>query len=80
MTTVGTDYLGAVISGDYSLIWVSTPGDWYARTPGKRVAPHWSRIQNLLTKSKKLRMKIIAFGPPGYIWKLSPIRDYVEDL
>eukprot|EP00959_Pyramimonas_sp_CCMP1952_P328551 6878328-Pyramimonas_sp.AAC.1 len=73
MTTVGTEYLGAVISGDYAQIWVSTPGDWYVRTPGKRVAPHWSRIQNLLTEAKKLRMKIIVFGPPGYVWKLSPI-------
>eukprot|EP00959_Pyramimonas_sp_CCMP1952_P169792 3547423-Pyramimonas_sp.AAC.1 len=27
LTTVRTDYLGAVISGDYTLIWVSTPGD-----------------------------------------------------
>eukprot|EP00959_Pyramimonas_sp_CCMP1952_P089076 1864040-Pyramimonas_sp.AAC.1 len=74
MTTVGTDYLGAVISGDYALIWVSTPGDWYVRTPGERIAPHCSRIQNLLRKAKKLRMKIIAIGPPGYVWKLSPIR------
>eukprot|EP00959_Pyramimonas_sp_CCMP1952_P135963 2844488-Pyramimonas_sp.AAC.1 len=64
MTTVRADYLGAVISGDYNLIWVSTPSDWYVRTPGKRVAPHWSRIQNLLTKAKKLRMKVLVFAPP----------------
>eukprot|EP00959_Pyramimonas_sp_CCMP1952_P000189 3599-Pyramimonas_sp.AAC.1 len=64
MTAVGTEYLGALISGDYALIWVSTPGDWYVRTPGTRVAPHWSRIQNLLTKARKLRMINIAFGPP----------------
>eukprot|EP00959_Pyramimonas_sp_CCMP1952_P013012 275370-Pyramimonas_sp.AAC.1 len=80
MTTVGTYYLGAVISGDYTLTWVSTPGDWYVRTPGERVAPHWSRTQNLLTKTKKLRMKIIVFGPPGHVWKLSPMRDNLEDL
>eukprot|EP00959_Pyramimonas_sp_CCMP1952_P386853 8107710-Pyramimonas_sp.AAC.1 len=80
MTTVGTDYLGAVISGDYTLIWVGTPGDWYVRTPGNRVAPHWSRIQNLLAKAKKLRMTITACGPPGYVWKFSPIRDTLEDL
>eukprot|EP00959_Pyramimonas_sp_CCMP1952_P316688 6628729-Pyramimonas_sp.AAC.1 len=72
MTTVGTDCLGAVISGDYTLVWTSTPGDWYVRTPGKRVAPHWSRIQNLLMKARKLRMNILMFDPPGYVWKLSP--------
>eukprot|EP00959_Pyramimonas_sp_CCMP1952_P134580 2816290-Pyramimonas_sp.AAC.1 len=80
MTTVGADCLGAVIIGDYTLIWVSTPGDWYVRTPGRRVAPHWSCIQNLLIKAKKLRMKIIAFGSPGYVWKVSPIRGTLEDL
>eukprot|EP00959_Pyramimonas_sp_CCMP1952_P017786 377508-Pyramimonas_sp.AAC.1 len=63
MTAVGTEYLGAVISGDYALIWVCTPGDWYVRTPGKRVAPHWSRMQYFLTKARKLRMVIIVFGP-----------------
>eukprot|EP00959_Pyramimonas_sp_CCMP1952_P334533 7005841-Pyramimonas_sp.AAC.1 len=67
MTTVGTEYLGAAIGGDYALIWVSAPGDWYGRTPGKRVAPHWSRIQNLLAKARNLRMIIIVFGPPGYV-------------
>eukprot|EP00959_Pyramimonas_sp_CCMP1952_P178071 3722043-Pyramimonas_sp.AAC.1 len=56
MATVGTDYLSAVISGDYNLIWISTPGDW------------------------KLRMKLIMFGPPGYVWKLPPVRDTLEDL
>eukprot|EP00959_Pyramimonas_sp_CCMP1952_P157504 3294004-Pyramimonas_sp.AAC.1 len=55
-------------------------GDWYVRTPGKRVAPHWSRIQNFLTKARKLRMTIIVLCPPGYVWKLSPIRDTLEDL
>eukprot|EP00959_Pyramimonas_sp_CCMP1952_P397213 8322750-Pyramimonas_sp.AAC.1 len=64
MTIVGTDYLVAVISGDYILIWVSTPGDWYVRTPRERVAPHWSRIQSLLTKAKKARMQIMVFCPP----------------
>eukprot|EP00959_Pyramimonas_sp_CCMP1952_P058081 1212507-Pyramimonas_sp.AAC.1 len=72
MTSAGTDYLGAVISGDYTLIWISIPGDWYVRSPGQKVAPHWSRIQNLLIKARKFRIQIIMFGPPGYVWKLSP--------
>ena len=80
MTSVGTGYLGAVLSGDYALIWISTPADWYVRTPGKRIAPHWACIQNLLTKASKLRMKIVMFGPPGYVWKLSPVRETLEDL
>ena len=80
MTSVGTGYLGAILSGDYVLIWISTPSDWYVRTPGKRIAPHWACIQNMLTKASKLRMKIVMFGPPGYIWKLQTVRDTLEDL
>ena len=80
MTAAGTEYLGALLSGDYVLLWIGTPADWYVRTPGKKSGPHFSRIQNLMTKARKLRMKIIMFGPPGYVWKLAPIHDAIEVL
>eukprot|EP00959_Pyramimonas_sp_CCMP1952_P130681 2732736-Pyramimonas_sp.AAC.1 len=31
-------------------------------------------------KARKLRMKIIIFGSPGYVWKLSPVHDTLEYL
>ena len=32
MTSVGTEYLGAIIGGEYAMIWIGTPADWYVRT------------------------------------------------
>ena len=80
MTSVGTEYLGSIINGEYFMVWISTPADWYVRTPGKRMSTHWQRIQNILIKASKLKSKIIMFGPPGYVWKISAINDTIEDL
>eukprot|EP00959_Pyramimonas_sp_CCMP1952_P131323 2745879-Pyramimonas_sp.AAC.1 len=80
MTSIGTQYLGALLSGDYQLSWVATPADWHVRLPGKRAGPHYQRIQNLMTKARALRMSILLVGPPGYFWKQGPIRDAIEDL
>eukprot|EP00959_Pyramimonas_sp_CCMP1952_P461138 9481101-Pyramimonas_sp.AAC.1 len=80
MTSTGTHYLSALLSGDYDLLWVATPADWHVRLPGKRAGPHYQRIQNLMTKARALRMSIVLVGPPGYFWKRGPIRDAVADL
>ena len=80
MTSRGSQYLGALLSGDYQLLWISTPADWYVRTPGKRAGPHWERIRNMLVKARALRVRTVMFGPPGYMWKMGPIRDTIEDL
>ena len=76
----GTTSLGDLLAGSYRLLWISTPMDWYIRTPGKRAGPHWDRVCNLLKKSKTLRMHIILFGPPGYLWHMGPIRDTIQEL
>ena len=68
------------MSGDYTMLWVSTPSDWYVRTPGKRAGPHYQRIRNLMVKARAMRMTIVLVGPPGYFWKLARIRDAIEDL
>eukprot|EP00959_Pyramimonas_sp_CCMP1952_P066918 1397347-Pyramimonas_sp.AAC.1 len=47
MTSTGTQHLGALLLGDYQLLWVATPADWCVRLPGKRAGPHYQRIQNL---------------------------------
>ena len=74
MTSEGTQYLGGLLSGDYRLLWVATPADWYVRLPGKRAGPHYQRIQNIMVKARALRMSVVLMGPLG------PIRDSIEDL
>ena len=80
MSHSGTNFLGNLLSGDYGLLWVSTPADWYMRTPGKRAGPHWDRIRTYLKKAKALRMRIVMMGPPGYMWNITPIRDTIHEL
>eukprot|EP00959_Pyramimonas_sp_CCMP1952_P447953 9379951-Pyramimonas_sp.AAC.1 len=58
MTSTGTQDVGAVLSGDYQLLWVATPADWDVRLPGKRAGPRCQRVQHLLTKARALRMSI----------------------
>ena len=48
MATSGTEYLGKLLKGEYSLLWISTPNDWFVRTPNKRTTPHWERILHWL--------------------------------
>eukprot|EP00959_Pyramimonas_sp_CCMP1952_P170634 3565813-Pyramimonas_sp.AAC.2 len=65
MTSTGTQYLGASLSGDYQLLRVATPADWHVGLPGKRAGPRYQRIQNLMSKARALRMTIVLVGPPG---------------
>ena len=76
----GTQFLGNLLSGDYQLLWVSTPAAWHIKTPGKRAGPHWDRIRNYLVKAKSLGIRIVMMGPPGYMWHMTPIRDAIEDM
>eukprot|EP00959_Pyramimonas_sp_CCMP1952_P327731 6861299-Pyramimonas_sp.AAC.1 len=79
MTSTGAQYLGALLSGDYQLLWVATPADWHARLPGKRAGPHYQRIPNLMTKARALRVTVVLVGPPTYFHKQGFIRDPIED-
>eukprot|EP00959_Pyramimonas_sp_CCMP1952_P044527 930377-Pyramimonas_sp.AAC.1 len=81
MTSTGAQYLGALLSGDYQLLWMARrPADWHVRLPGKRAGPHYQRIQNLMTKARALRVTIVLVGLPGYFWQQGLIRDAIEDL
>eukprot|EP00959_Pyramimonas_sp_CCMP1952_P103431 2163120-Pyramimonas_sp.AAC.1 len=80
MASTGTQFMGALLSGDYQLLWVATPPDWYVMLPGKRAGPHCQRIQNLMSKARALRVTIVLVGPPGYFWKQGPLRDAIADL
>eukprot|EP00959_Pyramimonas_sp_CCMP1952_P118281 2473108-Pyramimonas_sp.AAC.1 len=64
MTSTGTQHLGALLSGDYQLLWIATPADWCVRPPGKRAGPHCQRIQHMMSKARALRMTIVLAVPP----------------
>eukprot|EP00959_Pyramimonas_sp_CCMP1952_P181158 3788010-Pyramimonas_sp.AAC.1 len=64
VTSTGTQYFGALLSGDYQLLRGATPADWHARLPGKRAGPHCQRIQNLMSRARALRVTIVLVGPP----------------
>eukprot|EP00959_Pyramimonas_sp_CCMP1952_P089035 1862907-Pyramimonas_sp.AAC.1 len=66
MTSIVTQCLGSLRSGDGQLLWVAAPAAWHVRLPGKRAGPR-ERIQTL-SKARALRMTIVLVGPPGYFW------------
>ena len=80
MASTGQEYTGNLIKGDYNLLWIATPSDWYVRTPDKRANPHWQRIQTWLRTATKLGMQVVMFGPPGFQWKIPSINETIEDL
>ena len=80
MASTGEEYTAKLLKGDYDLLWISTPSDWYVRTPGKRTNPHWQRLQTWMQKAATRQMKLVMFGPPGFLWKLPNIRDSIIDL
>ena len=69
MASTGQEYTASLLKGAYSILWISTPSDWYVRTPGKRANPHWQRLQHWMKQAVTLGMKLIIFGPPGFPWK-----------
>eukprot|EP00959_Pyramimonas_sp_CCMP1952_P133229 2785354-Pyramimonas_sp.AAC.1 len=80
MTSTCTQYLGGILLGDYRLLWVATPADWYVRLPGERAGPRYQRIQNLMIEARASRISIVLVRPPGYLWTQGPIRYTSEDL
>eukprot|EP00959_Pyramimonas_sp_CCMP1952_P324072 6782486-Pyramimonas_sp.AAC.1 len=43
MASMGMQYLGGTVSGDFALLWVATPADWYARLPDRRARPPYEK-------------------------------------
>eukprot|EP00959_Pyramimonas_sp_CCMP1952_P330219 6914166-Pyramimonas_sp.AAC.1 len=80
MTSTGAQYFGGSLSGDYQLLWVATPADWFVRLPGKQAGPRYQRIQKLMIKVRALRMSRVLVGLPVYFWKQGPMRYAIEDL
>eukprot|EP00974_Lingulodinium_polyedra_P021598 2085856-Lingulodinium_polyedra.AAC.1 len=39
MASTGQEYTTGLLKGEYSFLWISTPSDWYVRTPGNKGEP-----------------------------------------
>ena len=78
MSSSGTEYTGKLLKGDYGLLWISSPHDWHTRTPSKKTTTHWQRIHNWLEKAMALGMIFVLFGPPGFLWKVSNIKEVIK--
>ena len=44
MASTGEVYNTGLLRGDYHLLWIATPGDWYVLTPDRRCNTHWQRV------------------------------------
>ena len=80
MSISGEVYFNKILKGSYSLLWISTPSDWYARTPHKRSTPHWQRILRMIEVACDQKMLVIVAGPPGFFWKLPNARNLIDKL
>ena len=69
---------GTLLKGEYALLWLATPIDWYVRTPGKREDPHWQRMANWIKRATNLQMQLIVCGPPGFPWP--QMKDTIDGL
>ena len=79
LSSAGTDYTGKLINGEYSMLWISTPNDWFVRTPSKKATTHWKRLQNWIKKAMTLGILLVIFGPPGFFWKIPNIKETLEE-
>ena len=79
VSSAGTEHTGKILRGEYSILWISTPNDFYVRVPSAKRTPHWQRIQQWIHKACGLRMVVVLFGQPGFLWKLPNIQDTMQE-
>ena len=79
MSTTGELYSGRLADGEYDLVWLSTPADWYVRTPGRRGGPHWRRLAAWLMKAARTRVPVALWGPPGHPWTVPAVQEAIRD-
>ena len=78
MAGSGQYYHDKLRKGEYTLLWIATPSDWYVRVPGKRGNPHWQRVITLVKQGHMQGMTVIMFGPPGFLWKIPNIKETLD--
>ena len=80
MSCPGEEYLRKLLSGQYQMLWISTPVDWYVKPRERRTQPLYERIANWMTRAANLDMQLVVYGPPGAVWKQQTIKDTIEKL
>ena len=73
----GDEMIRNVKQGQYSLLWVMTPSSWHARS--KRKEPKLACLQQILQNALDLKMHVVIFGPPGYLWKQPQLQALADD-
>jgi len=77
LSSAGTEYTGKLLRGDYSMLWISTPDDWYIRA--KKASSHWQRILQWIQKALILGILLVLFGPPGFFWKIQNLKETIQE-
>ena len=77
LSSSGAEYTGKLLKGDYSLLWISTPNDWYVRA--KKTTSHWQRLHHWIQKAMLLGILLILFGPPGFFWKVPNVKETIQE-
>ena len=78
ITSSGTEYTGKILRGDFHLLWIVSPLNWYARIPTQKSLSHWQRVILWITKMHAMNRPFVIFGPPGFLWKISQMQDLLQ--
>ena len=79
ITSSGTEYTGKILRGDFQLLWIVSPLNWYARIPTQKSLSHWQRVILWITKMHAMERPFVLFGPPGFLWKISQMQDLLNN-
>ena len=77
LSEAATTYLGKMLRGDYTALWITSPANWYLRA--KRGVAHGQRLGVWIQRAIVLKLFIIIYGLPGYLWKLPNIVEILKD-
>ena len=76
MSSEGSEHTGKLLNGTFSILWISTPHDWYSRT--KKATSVWQRLNNWIKIAISVGIVILLFGPPGFLWNNPNIKETLE--
>ena len=72
-------YTAKLQNGECNLLWISSPSDWQIRGASRKSTAHWHRVLQWMKKAVILGMLLVVFGPPGYLWNIPNIKDYLTE-
>ncbi len=66
-----------LLNGNYAILWVSTPKDYHIQQ--KRAINHGQKVVRFVNKAAAMKMLVIMFGPPSFLWKDASILKTIEE-